>query len=59
MAEAKKLNELQRVQAKAVYNFKKRLREQEEEEAFKRSLEEGNPFAPEVPALVAKKEGKK
>lgn len=41
MAEQKKLTPLERVQAKAVYNYHKRLREQEEERAFKQQLEAG------------------
>ncbi len=44
MATPKKLNPLDRVRAKAAFNYKKRLRDQEEVKTFKESLDAGNPF---------------
>jgi len=44
MAERKQLTELKRAQAKAAYNVHKRIREQEEEKAFRASLDAGNPL---------------
>jgi hypothetical protein len=48
MAEKKKLNvgskQLERVKLKAAYNYRRRLREQEEEKRFKEALDSGNPF---------------
>lgn len=35
---------LERAKLKAAYNYKKRLREQEEEKRFKEALDSGNPF---------------
>jgi hypothetical protein len=44
MAEKKKLNHLQRAQAKAIYNFHTRKRAQEEEAKLQEQLESGTFF---------------
>jgi len=41
MAEVKKLNFLERAKAKAAYNVKKRIRDQEEERKLKEALNTG------------------
>lgn len=41
----RKLTELERVQAKAKYNYQRRLREQQEEAEFRASLDAGVPTA--------------
>jgi hypothetical protein len=57
MAEAK-LPHLERVKAKAAWNYKRRLRDAQEADEFQKALNSGNLF-PEVAAKQEEQKGKK
>jgi hypothetical protein len=54
-----KLTPLQRVQAKAIYNFKMRQRAAEEKENFQKKVEEGTFFEEQLKPASAQVEEKK